>query len=124
MQRRRKWIRAAAMFGVVAGQVPGANADIVLGAPKPPASREPHQAPTVDPSDDSSSMRQGLVTAISERGDRVEIQGHWHSIDATSTRFIRSGQLVSADVLKKGQALKFTLKSGKGAATLGVVYVP
>jgi hypothetical protein len=89
------------------------------------ALRQASRAPVAKLADDSDSLRQGTVTALSAKGDQVEIRGRWHTILPGRTTFFRLGQPVAADTLKKGQALKFTLAGGSADRNaLGVVYVP
>jgi hypothetical protein len=86
----------------------------------------PQSAPT-QPSQQPEPVQvvHGVVTALSSGGDHVAIQGRVHFIAAGKTRFFRNGQLVSADALKVGQTLKYTLVANSGdRPTLGVVYVP
>lgn len=82
-------------------------------------------APTQPRPESPQLMHQGVVTAVSAQGDHVEIQGRAHFIAPGQTRFFRDGNAVTADALKKGQTLRFTLAGGsKDRPTLGVVYVP
>ncbi len=120
----RSKVRVSLVLAVLLGGVSLAQADLG-GTAAQPAVRPPSDAaPAVIP-DDSSSLRQGVVTALAPGGDRVEIQGRWHRIDPTRSRFVRDGRTVRADALKKGQALKYTLLAGQGEkSTLGIVYVP
>jgi hypothetical protein len=106
------------------GCMPLAQADLG-GSAVQPAVRPPSDAPRAVIPNDSSSLRQGVVTALAPGGDRVEIQGQWHRIDPTRSRFVRDGRVVRSDALQKGQALRYTLLAGQGeSSTLGIVYVP
>lgn len=75
--------------------------------------------------DDSSSMREGIITAVSAKRDRVEINGSWLNAVDGATRVFRHGQAVGRTALAKGQKVKFTLSPGAAdRTTLGAVYVP
>ena len=75
--------------------------------------------------DDSSSLRQGTISAVNAAHDQIEVNGSWLKIAAGQTRLFRQGRAVESDVLAKGQAVKFTLLPGQADRfTLGVVYVP
>ena len=75
--------------------------------------------------DDSSSLRQGMITSVSAKNDQVEINGSWLKVAAGKTRLFRQGRAVNSDVLAKGQTVKFTLLPGDAERlTLGVIYVP
>ena len=76
-------------------------------------------------SDDSSSLRQGMITSVNASRDQIEVNGSWLKIASGKTRLSQRGQSVGADVLAKGQVVKFTLLPGAADRfTLGVVYVP
>ncbi|MBC7704841.1 MAG: hypothetical protein H7274_12965 [Rhodoferax sp.] len=75
--------------------------------------------------DDSSSLRQGMITSVSAKNDQIEVNGSWLKIASGKTRLFQRGQAVSGDALAKGQVVKFTLLPGAvDRFTLGVVYVP
>jgi hypothetical protein len=113
-----------ALAGLVLMQAQSALA-VGASSARQQAARQPSQASAVQPPDESNSLRQGVVTALGTKGDQVEIQGRWHSIVPGRTHFFRLGQPVAADMLKKGQVLKFTLVAGSvNRNALGIVYVP
>lgn len=82
--------------------------------------------------DDSSSLREGVITDVSEKRDQVQINGSWLQVVNGKTRVFRGGRSANAaDELVKGKRVKFTLSPGApgapgaaGSLTLGVVYVP
>lgn len=96
------------------------------------AIRSPAIAPATAPgasspaADDSSSLREGVITAVNDKRDQIEVNGSWLKVVAGSTRVFRQGRTVNAvDELVKGSKVKFTLAPGAAdRATLGVVYVP
>jgi hypothetical protein len=118
MSRRHTGCAIACAGVLAAVQVPAVE---VAGATKQ-APRKAVPEVAANRTDHSQALRQGVVTALGARADQVEIQGRWHRIDA-ATRFFRASQATQADVLRKGQMLRFTLAPGDHA-TLGVVYVP
>lgn len=102
-----------------------AIAALEVGSAPTPNARAPREAAPPNGRDAAQQIRHGIVTAISAKGDRVEIAGVWHLIDGGRTRFFRAGRPAAADALLLGQALKFTLVGGQaGRVTLGIVYVP
>ena len=75
--------------------------------------------------DDSSSLRQGTISAVNDAHDQIEVNGSWLKLAAGKTQVFRQGRAVDRDVLAKGQTVKFTLMPGQADRfTLGVVYVP
>ena len=78
------------------------------------------------PADDSSSLREGVIMAVSDKRDQIEVNGSWLRVVDGKTRVFRQGRAVKgADELVKGSKVKFTLAPGAAdALTLGVVYVP
>lgn len=75
--------------------------------------------------DDSSSLRQGMITSMSAKNDQIEVNGSWLKIASGKTRLFQRGREVSTDALAKGQTVKFTLLPGDADRfTLGVIYVP
>lgn len=102
-------------FSAIADELPGSAGQPTRKAAPSPSSSEV---------DERHALRQGVVSALSARGEKIQIQGHWHRIDASRTRLFRHGRLVDGGVLKVGQALKFTLVDATGEPVLGVVYVP
>ena len=116
------WV--AATVAVLAGHE-SAFAALEVGSAPTPNARAPGSTLPPNDQDATQSIRHGIVTATSTKGDRVEIGGVWHLIDAGRTRIYRAGRPAAADALLKGQTLKFTLAGGQaGRVTLGIVYVP
>ena len=75
--------------------------------------------------DDSSSMREGVITAVNEKRDQVEINGAWLRLVAGKSIVFRNGRSAQFNELGKGQKVKFTLAPGVAdRATLGAIYVP
>jgi hypothetical protein len=109
----------------LAGVAPlAARADLGGVAPRAGGQGANPPAPGRDHSDDSQSLRRGVVTNRSANGEQIEIQGRWHRVDPVRTRILRAGQVVRADAISKGQTLEFTLLPGREAQRgLGVVYV-
>jgi hypothetical protein len=107
--------------------VPTANAFRAIDAP-PPTRAAVLNAPRPDPAaqaDDSSSLRQGVVTDVSPKGDWVYVNGSWLGIVEGRTQLFQRGSAAQASQISKGQLLKFTLVPGAAdRKTLGVVYVP
>lgn len=98
---------------VVAGS-PGVAAAAVTAPPSP----KPGAAV-----DESHALREGTITAISEKGDQIQVSGSWLKLADGATRIFRGGRLVLRSELAKGQTVRFTL-SRSDRSTLGVVYVP
>ena len=107
--------------------VPTAHAVRAIDAP-PPTRAAVLNALRPDPAlqaDDSSSLRQGVVTAVSPNADAVLVNGSWLGIVEGRTALFRQGRSVPASQLSKGQMLRFTLAPGNAdRKVLGVVYVP
>ena len=98
-------------------------------APKPDSVRQenpPSASKAAANADDRSSLREGVITAVSDKRDQVEINGSWLKVVDGQTRVFRQGRSVrSGDELVKGRQVKFTLAPGSSDnSTLGVVYVP
>ncbi len=93
----------------------------------PPTRAAVLNAPLPDPAtqaDDSSSLRQGVVTDISPNADWLFINGSWLRVAEGSTRLFRQGRPVQAKAVGKGQRVEFTLAPGVAdRKTLGIVYV-
>ena len=81
--------------------------------------------PAAKPGDATGQLRQGSVTAVSAKGDRIEIQGKWHSIVAGQTQIFQQGRPARPEVLKVGQLVRYTASENTaGNQRLGVLYVP
>lgn len=113
---------------VVAAGLAGSAAHAVRAIDAPPPTRAAVlNAPRPDPvaqADDSSSLRQGVVSAVSPNGDRVYINGAWLAVVEGRTTLFQRGRAALPSQLSKGQRLSFTLAPGADRKTLGVVYVP
>lgn len=93
--------------------------------PAPEAVRAVRQVSPLAQADDSSGLRQGVVSAVSPQNHWVFVNGTWLGVTEGRTQLFRRGQPVPASVLAPGQLLKFNLAPGRNdGTTLGVVYVP
>jgi hypothetical protein len=94
----------------------------------PPTRAAVLNTPLPDPAtqaDDSSSLRQGVVSDVSPNADRLLVNGSWLRVAEGSTRLFRQGRPVQANAVGKGQLIQFTLAPGVAdRKTLGIVYVP
>jgi len=109
-------LAAGASHAARAVDAPPPSRAAVVSAPQPHAAVQ---------ADDRASLRQGIVADISAKGDWVFVNGSWLGIVDGHTVLFRNGRPVRADVLRKGQPLRFTLAPGVAdRKTLGVVYVP
>ena len=120
-------VRAAMLWVVLAGAAGSALAVRVEAGPAPKAAavREAASAAPAGRPDESSALREGVITALSDKADRVEIQGNWLDIAEGKTHIFRRGTVLAPNALQKGMKIRFTLAPGtEGRGTLGVVYVP
>ena len=124
---RQSGLRAAILLALgaaigsasVASRVNGSSAPAassVQGAPVQPASEQV---------DESASLRNGTVTALDERGTRVQVQGVWLDVVGGKTQLSHHGQPARIDTLRVGETVRFTVVPGatQGQA-LRVVYAP
>ena len=122
---KTSWIITAVLAMAVGGQ---AWAVRVMGAAAASidTARQPETPKTkAAQADDSSSMREGVISGVSAKGDQIEVNGSWLKVADGTTRVFRQGRAVGRDELKKGQKVRFTLAPGAaGRTTLGGVYVP
>ena len=104
-----------------------AHATRAIDAP-PPTRAAVLNAPRPEPSlqaDDRASLRRGMVTDVTAKGDAVLINGSWLAVVEGRTALFQHGKPAQASVLSKGQLLNFTLAPGVAdRKTLGIVYVP
>lgn len=108
----------------ISGHVANVNA-VDLNLPSSGANHPPSKGTTGLPAEDQSHMRSGVITAVEFAGKKVEIDRQWYSIVGGQTQVFKSGKSVRTDVLKPGQAIKFTVtQSGSEGKKLGAVYVP
>ena len=95
------------------GSAPAASA-VQAAVPQPPHIQ----------TDESASLRQGTIGAVDARGARLQVQGVWLDLAAT-TQLLRSGTPAGLDTLRAGESIRFTVLPGSAAApTLKVIYVP
>ena len=122
MNRTRMILTLLAM--AFSGHVANVNA-VDLNLPSSGANHPPSKGATGMPADDKSHMRSGVITTVESAGTKVEIDRQWYSIVGGQTQVFQRGKLVRTDVLKPGQAIKFTVtRSGSEGKKLGAVYVP
>jgi hypothetical protein len=129
MNPLQRWTRSAgAVLALLVATAGSAQAVVAAGGPAPKAAAVRESRPTrsgMVAADDSAALREGVITALSADGHRVEVQGNWLRVVAGRTRFFQRGTEVTARQLQKGSKVKFTLAPGEtDHATLGVVYVP
>ena len=122
---KARQIILAALALVAAG--PTMAVRVTNAAPPPPDAVRPASAASAKV-DESNSLREGVITNVSEKRDQVMINGSWLKIVDGKTRVFRQGRAVNGgDELVKGKQVKFTIAPGATATdglTLGVVYVP
>ena len=120
--KTRSFLVGALMLGAV-GQ---ALAVRVTNATAPSPDTVRRGAVAASQADDSTSLREGVITAVNDKRDQVLINGSWLKVVEGKTRVFRQGRSVkSGDELVNGKQVKFTLMpGGTDPATLGVVYVP
>ena len=117
----------AIIFAAACAALPAWGARVVgAQAPVPEAVRQSVQpAAAASHADDSSSLREGVISGVNASRDQVEINGSWLKLAAGKTRIFRQGHALNSGDLVKGQKVKFTLAAGDAErVTLGVVYVP
>jgi hypothetical protein len=86
--------------------------------------KTPQQAVAAQ-TDESASLRHGVVSALDERGTRLQVQGVWLEIDAAKTQLLRDGKPAALDTLKVGDAIRFMVAPGAAEGqALRVIYVP
>jgi hypothetical protein len=95
------------------------------GAPAASAVLNSPQQPAHAQADESASLRQGVITALDERGTRLQVQGIWLDVVAGKTQVLRNGQPAKLETLKVGDAIRFTVAPGatEGQA-VRVIYAP
>ncbi len=120
-------LRAAVLLALGATIGSACVASRVNGSSAPAASsvqRAPAQ-PANEQVDESASLRKGTVTALDERGTRVQVQGVWLEVTGGKTQLSRYGQAARIDTLKVGETIRFTVTPGPAEAqALRVVYAP
>lgn len=122
MNRIKMTVTLLAM--AISGHVANVNA-VDLNLPSSVANHPPSKGTTGMPAEDKRHMRSGVITTVESAGTKVEIDRQWYSIVGGQTQVFQRGKLVRTDVLKPGQAIKFTVtQSGSEGKKLGAVYVP
>ena len=119
--------RAAILMALAATMASASVASRVNGSAAPAASAvlAATPRPAGDATDESSSLRQGMVTALDERGKRVQVQGIWLDVAGGKTQLSRHGQPAPIDSLRVGEAIRFTVAPGSAEApSLRVIYAP
>lgn len=120
-------LRAAALLVLGLAAASASVASGVVGAQAPAASsvQAARHQPASAQADESASLREGAVTALDERGSRLQVQGVWLAIVAGKTQIVRQGRKVGADTLKVGETIRFTVApAGTEAPSLRMVYAP
>lgn len=120
-------LRSIGLLALLSGMAAPAVAARAAGAavPEPEAVRSLPQTAPLAQADDRSSLRQGVVIAMSPQNHWVFVNGSWLGIVEGRTKLFRQGRPVGRESLTKGQLLRFTLAPGvQDGTTLGVVYVP
>ena len=122
MNRIRMTLSLVAM--AFSGHVANVNA-VDLNLPSSGATHPANKGTTGIPAEDKGHMRSGVITTVESTGNKIEIGGQWYSIVGGQTQVFQRGKSVRADVLKAGQAIKFTVtQTGSEGKKLGAVYVP
>jgi hypothetical protein len=114
---------------VGAAQVVGASPPQAAPAPRPgpgPGAGPGAAADAARPhADDSSSLRQGVITGVRSGRGEVEINGSWLKVAEGRTQVFRGGRAAKRQELEVGDQVRFTLApSDASRGTLGAVYVP
>jgi hypothetical protein len=121
--------RAARAVATIAGGLAFASlcGAVRVDAAAPPASavlKSPQQAAAAQ-TDESASLRHGVVTALDPAGTRLQVQGIWLEVVAGKTQLLRDGKPASVGTLKVGDAIRFTLApAAVDGQALRVIYVP
>ena len=124
---RQTGLRAAMLLALGAAIGSASVASRVNGSSAPASAAV--QAATAQPAsqqlDESASLRKGTVTALDERGTRVQVQGVWLDVIGGKTQLSRNGQSARLDTLKVGEAIRFTVAPGAAdVPALRVIYAP
>jgi hypothetical protein len=119
------WIGAMALVASASGPTfaiaPPVGFSIVPSSTMP----SPTAAAAAAAADESDLLRVGVITAVSDAHDQIQVNGSWFKVVDGATRVIREGTTVKAASLVQGQKVSFTLAKGAAdRATLGAVYVP
>jgi len=120
-------LRAALLLVLGTAIASASVASRVNGSAAPAASsvRGALVQPASEQADESASLRKGVVTALDERGTRVQVQGVWLDVVTGKTQLSRHGQPARVDTLQVGEAIRFTVAPGVAdGQALRVVYAP
>jgi hypothetical protein len=123
----RRSVSLAVVAAALAATATTAGAVRVENRPPPAASavRDSVPEPANVQADESGSLRQGTIGAVDERASRVQVQGVWLDVLAGKTQLLRNGQPAGLETLKAGEAIRFTVFPGAGAApAMKVIYAP
>ncbi len=111
-------------FGTLASVAVASRVE-TAAAPAASAVLDSAQPSTASQSDDSASLRQGVVTALAPKGDRLQVQGIWCDVGADQTLVLRGGQRVPLESVRAGETIKFTVAPGAAERpTIRVIYAP
>jgi hypothetical protein len=123
---RRCW-RAAALAAVGLACAGTALASRVGFEPPPAASAvqaSAQQAQQVQ-TDESASLRQGVVGAVDGRRARIQVQGIWLDTVAEKTTLLRNGRPAGLETLRVGETIRFTVApESTGTPSVRLIYVP
>jgi uncharacterized lipoprotein YbaY len=122
------WRAARAVATIAAGLALAPLCGAVrVDAAAPSASavlKSPQQAAAAQ-TDESASLRHGVVTALDPRGARLQVQGIWLDVAADKTQLLRDGKPASVGTLRVGDTIRFTLApAAADGQALRVIYVP
>jgi len=95
------------------------------GPPPPSAVQPSPQQPPHVQTDESASLRHGVVAAVDERSSRILVHGVWLQLAGDTTRLVRNGRPAALETLKAGEAIRFALAAdGAGNRTVRLIYAP
>jgi hypothetical protein len=123
---RRRWRAAAlAAFGLACAGAVLASRVSVGSPPAASAVQGSVQQPKHVQTDESASLRQGVVGAVDERHSRIQVQGIWLETVAGKTKVLRGGRPVGLETLKVGEIIRFTVAPGSaGTPSVRLIYAP
>lgn len=129
MKSPHPWRRARAALLLVAG-VAGATLALAIrvdnaGAPASAAVLGTPQQAAKAQTDESTSLRQGVITGLDAKGTRLQVQGIWLEVADGKTQVLRNGAPARLETLKTGDAIRFTVAPGTvDGQSLRVIYAP
>jgi len=123
--RKPKVVACSLLWALAASPVWAIRVD-GAGVPAASAVRGAAQQPAQTQVDESASLREGVIAAVGENAERVQIQGVWIDVVAGQTQVLRKGQPARADSLKVGEVIRFTLAVAGPAQSpsMRVIYAP